>query len=665
MFAIARKFSLIIGVLTITSTIPAPPSCAESPPLIPRDTLLGNPERANPHIAPDGKRLAWLAPDEHGILQVWVQTIGQHDARVVTADKSRGIQSYGWAFDSKTILYAQDAAGDENFHVFAVDLDTLNVRDLTPWQGVRSQLVASSPKFPDRILVALNLRDRKLMDIYRIDLRTGAVELDTKNPGDVVGWLADDDMIVRAATVMAPDGGIELRIRDSAAGAWRTLMKAAMEDNLAALDFSKDGRSIFLSTSIGMDTARLVRHELASGMETDIAHSDDADLSDAMIQPTRHVVQAAAFDPGRKHWTVVDSSVQADFDAIAKITAGDFTVVDRDLADKTWLVSFESDRAPARYYSWDRAAGKATFLFSTQHKLDDAALAPMKPVEFAARDGMKINGYLTLPVGAPAKNLPLVLTPHGGPWWRDYWGFNPYSQLLANRGYAVLQTNFRGSTGFGKKYLHAGDRQWGRKMQSDLTDGVKWAVDQGIADPARVAISGGSYGGYAALAGAAFTPELYRCAVDGSGPSNLFTWLASIPPYWEVARSLLFTRVGNPDDPKDKELLTTASPLFSADKIKIPILISQGANDPRVKQAEAEQIVEAIARHRGSAVYVLYTDEGHGFLRPENRLDWIARQEKFLADNLGGRYEPMKGDRIPGSTVKLRVVGASPPTHQN
>jgi len=649
----------------MTLTTSARPALAQLPPLIPRDTLLGNPERANPHIAPDGKRLAWLAPDERGILQVWVETIGQHDARVVTADKSRGIQSYGWAFDSKTILYAQDAAGDENFHVFAVDLDTHNARDLTPWQGVRSELVAASPKFPGRMLVALNLRDRKLMDVHRIDLRTGAVELDTKNPGGVARWLADDDMIVRAATITTADGGTELRIRDSTAGPWRTLIKARMEENLAALDFSKDGRSIFLSTSIGTDTARLVRHELASGTETDIAHSDDADLSDAMIQPTRHVVQAAAFDPGRKHWTVVDPSVQGDFDALAKISGGDFTVVDRDLADRTWLVSFDSDRAPTRYYSWDRAAGNATFLFSTQHKLDDAPLAAMKPVNFAARDGMKINGYLTLPLGAPPKNLPMVLAVHGGPWARDIWGFNPYVQLLANRGYGVLQINFRGSTGFGKKYLHAGDRQWGLKMQTDLADGFKWAVDEGIADPARVAIFGGSYGGYAALAGAAFTPELYRCAVDECGPSNLFTLLASIPPYWEVARSIFFTRVGNPDDPRDKEPLTRASPLFSADKIKIPLLIGQGANDPRVRQAEAEQIVDAIARHRGSALYVLYTDEGHGFVRPENRLDFTARMEKFLADNLGGRYEPMKGDRIPGANVKLRVVGASPPTHQN
>ena len=297
MFAFLRKFSQIIAVLIMSSTIPTPPAFAQLPPLIPRATLLGNPERADPHIAPDGKRLAWLAPDEHGVLQVWVQTIGQHDARPVTADKSRGIQSYGWAYDSKTIIYAQDAAGDENFHLFAVDLDSNNVRDLTPWQGVRAEFVAANPKFPGRMLVALNLRDRKLMDVYRVDLRTGAVELDTKNPGDVGGWLADDNMIVRAASITTPDGGTEIRIRDSAAGPWRTLMKAGMEDNLAALDFTKDGQALFLSTSIGTDTARLVRHEIVSGKETVIAQSDAADLSDVMIQPTRHVVQAAALIP--------------------------------------------------------------------------------------------------------------------------------------------------------------------------------------------------------------------------------------------------------------------------------------------------------------------------------------------------------------------------------
>ncbi|HSU90314.1 MAG TPA: hypothetical protein VLI44_02615, partial [Sporolactobacillaceae bacterium] len=315
---------------------------AQPPPLIPRENLLGNPERANPTISPDGKHLGWLAPDSHDVLQVWVQTNGKKDSRAVTAEKTRGISSYGWAFDSKTIIYAQDAAGDENFHLFAVSLDTNNIRDLTPWSGVRAESVASNPKFPEQILVALNLRDRKTMDVYRIDLVTGAAVLDTKNPGDVARWLADDNMIVRAAVITTPDGGTELRVRDTAAAPWRSLIKASLEDELTPLDFTLDGRSLYLGTSVGRDTIALVRRQLASGQETVIAHSDDADLSDAMIHPTRHVVEAAAFDPGRTHWTVVDPSIQADFDGIAKITDGDFSIVDRDLADKTWLVSFES-----------------------------------------------------------------------------------------------------------------------------------------------------------------------------------------------------------------------------------------------------------------------------------------------------------------------------------
>jgi dipeptidyl aminopeptidase/acylaminoacyl peptidase len=665
MITLARKIAIVVAAIAMSAPISSSATRAELPPLIPREVLLGNPTRSQPTISPDGMRLGWLAPDNHKVMQVWIQTLGKNDARAVTAEKSRGISNYGWAFDSKTIVYAQDAAGDENFHLFAVDPLTNNARDLTPWNGVRAELVAANPKFPSQLLVAMNRRDRKLMDVYRIDLATGAAVLDTRNPGDVAGWLADDNMVVRAATITTRDGGTELRVRDRADAPWRGLMKASMEDSLAALDFSKDGRSLFLGTSIGRDTVALVSHPLKSGKETVIARSDDVDLSDAIIHPIRHVVQAAAFDPGRQHWTVIDPSIQADFDAIGKITDGDFHIVDRDLADKTWLVSFESDRAPTRYYSWDRAARKATFLFTTRPGLENISLAEMKPIEFTSRDGLRIRGYLTLPVGVPAKNLPMVLAVHGGPWARDSWGFNPFVQLFANRGYAVLEPNYRGSTGFGKKFLHAGDRQWGLAMQNDLTDGVSWAVHQGFADPTRIAIDGGSYGGYAALAGAAFTPDLYRCAIDEFGPSNLFTLLKSFPPYWEVERAIFITRIGDPNNPEDKPLLTRASPLFAADKIKIPMLIGQGANDPRVKQAEAEQIVDAIAKHGGSVIYVLYSDEGHGFARPENRLDFIARTEKFLADNLGGRFEPMNGDRMAGSTAKVRIVGALPQAHQN
>jgi dipeptidyl aminopeptidase/acylaminoacyl peptidase len=351
--------------------------------------------------------------------------------------------------------------------------------------------------------------------------------------------------------------------------------------------------------------------------------------------------------------------VKADYEGIAKLSGGDFQVTSRDRADATWLVAFTEDRGPTRWYTWDRVARKGTFLFTARPKLEGLALAEMKPVTIKARDGLELPGYLTLPPGVPGKSLPLVLNPHGGPWWRDRWGFNGWVQWLANRGYAVLQVNFRGSTGYGKRFLNAGNREWGKKMQDDLTDAVRWAVKQGIADPKRLGIMGGSYGGYATLAAATFTPDLFRCGVDIVGPSSLFTLIRTFPPYWKPLRGMFDQRVGNVDDPKDEALLRAASPLFHADRIKMPLMIQQGANDPRVKQAESEQIVAAIEKAGGRATYVVYTDEGHGFARPENRIDSFARAEAFLAEHLGGRAEPLAGERIPGSTAVVRVVGGA------
>jgi dipeptidyl aminopeptidase/acylaminoacyl peptidase len=630
------------------------------PALIPREVLFGNPVRAQPSISPDGKKLAWIAPDSKNVMQVWVQTIGGNDARMVTADKSRGIRNHDWAWDSHTILYQQDSDGDENYHTYAVDLARANVRDLTPWQGVRAEFLASNPRFPEQLLIAMNLRDRKTMDVYRVNLSSGAVVLDTLDPGDVQGWLADDDLVIRGASVVTPEGGAEIRVRDSAQGKWRILVKTGAgdlkQDLVAMLDFSKDGRAIFLESTVGRDTAGIVRKDLSSGAETLIARRDDSDLDDAMIHPTRHVIEAAAFAPERKHWQVIDRAVAPDFDALAKVEDGDLSIVSRDLADDAWLVEFNSDRRSSHYYRWDRATRKATLLFSAQPRLDAATLAPMKPITFRARDGMNIHGYLTLPVGLEPNNLPLVENVHGGPWWRYNWGMEPLAQWYANRGYAVLEVNFRGSTGYGKKYLHAGDRQWGLAMQDDLTDSVKWAVAQGIADPKRVAIDGVSYGGYAALAGAAFTPEVYKCAVDICGPADLFLLIKTFPAYYAI-RGLWLSRVGDPDQPADKELLTKASPLYSAEQIRIPLLIGQGANDPRVVRSQSDAVVAAIAKNKGQVTYVVYSDEGHGFGRPPNRLDFEAREEKFLASQLGGRYQPMTSARMPGSTAIVKVVG--------
>jgi dipeptidyl aminopeptidase/acylaminoacyl peptidase len=630
---------------------------AQLPPVIPRDVLFGNPERAEPRLSPDGLRLAWVAPDKKNVLQVWVKTVGKDDDKIVTADKKRGIRQFFWAENNKTLLYLQDNDGDENFHVFGVDLGSGNVRDYTPYQGVRAGVAEISQDFPDEILLEMNVRNRQAMDIHRLNLATGALTLDTENPGDVGGWGADSKFQIRAAQVATPDGGTEIRIRDDVKSPWKTLLKVGPEEIVEFQDFTKDGKSAYLKTSVGSDTARLVERDLAKGTEKVLASSSEVDAGGVFLQPRTHVVQAVSFEPGRSTWKVLDPSVQADFDAIGKLAAGDFTVVNRTAADDAWLVEFSSDRGPVSWYKWDRTAKKGSLIFSARPKLEGLPLAEMKPVVIKSRDGLSLNSYLTLPVGLAPKNLPLILFVHGGPWGRDNWGYNPTAQWLANRGYAVLQVNYRASTGYGKKFLNAGNYQWGLKMHDDLIDAAKWAIDKGIADAKKIAVFGGSYGGYAALAAATMTPDFFACNVDIVGPSNLKTLIASIPPYWKPIRAMFDVRMGNVDDPKDAELIHNASPLFRANKITKPLLIGQGANDPRVNVRESEQIVDAIAKNGGNVTYVLYSDEGHGFARPENRIDFFARSERFLGACLGGRFEPMEGDKIPGSTAVVKVVG--------
>jgi dipeptidyl aminopeptidase/acylaminoacyl peptidase len=627
----------------------------EMPPLIPREVLLGNPRRWQPTISPDGAKLAYLAPDERDALQIWVRSLGESDDRCVSAER-RSIQIYEWASDSKTILYRRDNDGDENDHTCAVDLQTGNVRDVTPWLGVRCQNTMTSAKRPGEILAVLNVRDRRLMDVWRIDLRTGAATLEVENPGDVDRWVADDDLVVRAARVRTADDGFEVRVRIDYASPWRTLLSTAPDGWVLPLGFNQHGCDLFLLSSLGSDTIRVVAREIESGAESVIAAMDGFDADRVMIHPTRHVIEAVAFEPGRRQWSVIDPGIAADFEAIRSLDDGDFRIASRDSDDRKWIVEFQSAHRSTRYFLWDRAAKKADFLFSDRPELDQVQLAEVLPIKYRARDGIEVHGYLAIPAGLEPRNLPLVLNVHGGPWLRDYWTFNMWTQLLANRGYAVLQLNFRGSMGYGMEHLHAGDRQWGLAMQDDLTDAVMWAVEEGFADRERIAIIGLSYGGYAAVAGAAFTPDLYKCAIDLCGNCNLFTMIRSFPPHIAM-RALWNARVGNPDDPADKELLTDASPLFAADRIRIPLLIALGANDSRVKQSEAEQIVAAIEKNGGTATYVLYSDEGHGITRPANRMDFLARVERFLAENLGGRYEPMDGERIEGSSAIVREIG--------
>jgi dipeptidyl aminopeptidase/acylaminoacyl peptidase len=641
-----RRLALAVLLLTVAARADTP--------LIPREVLFGNPERTKPALAPDGKRLAWLQPDK-GVLQVWVQTVGKDDATPVSADRQRPIRRFQWGQDSRTLLFTQDVKGNEDWHVYGVNVESKQVRDLTPFDGVRAEIIADSPRRPTEFLVEMNLGDRARMDVYRINAATGAATLDTKNPGTVTSWAATDDLVVKAAIATRSDGGQELLVRDSAKGPWRTLTRPGPDDDLQLLDLTADGKGVLYVSSAGSETARVVQRALSGGPEKVLAANPEVDPKDVSVHPTRHVVEGVAFEPGLPSWTLLEPTVKKDFDVFPHLARGFPEVVSRDRADRTWIVSFSDAQGPTRYFSFDRTSLQGKPLFVDRPKLDGASLAEMKPVQFKSRDGLTMHGYLTRPVGAAAPG-PMVLLVHGGPWGRDHWRLDPSAQWLANRGYAVLQVNFRGSTGYGRKFLAAGNRQWGKAMQNDLLDAVDWAVSEGVAEKGRVAIMGGSYGGYATLAGAAFNPDAFRCGVDIVGPSNLFTLLKSVPPYWKPLRSIFNRRIGNIDDPADKQLLESASPLFSAEKIKMPLLIGQGANDPRVKQAESEQIVAAMEKHGLGVTYVVYTDEGHGFARPENRMDFNARAEAFLGQYLGGRVEPMQGDRLPGSTAVVKVV---------
>jgi dipeptidyl aminopeptidase/acylaminoacyl peptidase len=638
-----RAWTIFPAVVTLF--LPAATARAELPPLIPRAVLFGNPVKTSPLVSPDGKRLAYLAPDEKNVLQVWVQTLGQDDARQVTNDRKRGIRSHRWTYAPDTLVYLQDNDGDENFHVYSVNLADNVVRDLTPFQGVRAQMLDPHRDFPNEVLVGLNLKNRRVHDVYRIDLTTGAVVLDTKNPGDVLGWDTDARFRVRAAQAATPDGGTEVRYRADEKSPWQTVVKWGPDDaDGRVVGFNAAGDALWLLSSEGRDTLALVKRDLETGKEEVIAADKRADASNPLFNPNTHAVEAVAFNREKVRWQAIDPAVGEDLETVRKNTPGEPTVVSADRDRKTWVVSCSFDLGGAVYYLYERPTKKLTKLFAAQPALERYKLAPMKPVTIKSRDGLEMVCYLTLPVGVEAKNLPTVLNVHGGPWGRDSWGFNPTAQWLANRGYAVLEVNYRGSAGFGKKFLHAGDREWAGKMHDDLIDAVNWAVKQGYADPKRVAIFGGSYGGYAALVGVTFTPDVFACAVDVVGPSNLVTLLRSIPPYWAPMKKMLTMRVGDPD--KEEEFLRSRSPLFKADRIKVPLLIAQGANDPRVKQAESEQIVQAVRQAGKPVEYLLFPDEGHGFARPENRLKFYAAAEAFLAKHLGGgRVEPAASDK--------------------
>ena len=630
----------VIVMITALLLIFALPGPSTPPPLIPRTILFGHPVKTNPRLSPDGSQIAFLAPDHRDVLNVWVAPIDNlSEARPITSEPKRGIRSYFWQWDGKGILYTQDVDGNEDWHLYQTRLDTKVTRDLTPFSSVRAAIVGYHQDHPNEILVALNLRDPTLFDVHRIALDSGAITLDTTNPGDVTGWVADHNLQVRSAQAYTPDGGIIIRVRDDVQTPWRDLIAWGPEEGAGGAEaFTADGTSLYVLSSLDNDTVRLLKIDNTTAQQKVIAQDPSYDLEDILIHPTTHHLQAVGVERDRYGWIILDKGIKNDFQTLEKLAGPAFQIVSRTRDDTKWIVSARRDDSPTTFYLYDRSSKHAKELFTTLPELKDYTLVPMQPVKITARDGLQLEGYLTLPAGRKAKELPTILYVHGGPWVRDTWGFNPVVQWLANRGYAVLQINYRGSSGYGKAFYNAGDKEWGAKMHDDLLDAKNWLVERGIAPADKVAVYGGSYGGYATLVGLAFTPEEFCCGIDVVGPSNLLTLLNSLPPYWESARAHFNRRVG--DIVLEEELMKDRSPHIKAQQINRPLLIAQGSHDPRVKQHESDQIVSAMRQQDKPVEYLVFPDEGHGFAQPQNRLRFYAAAEHFLAEHLGGSEQP-------------------------
>jgi len=656
---------------------------ANDVPLIPREVLFGNPDRASVRISPDGSRVGFLAAVD-GVLNVWVGPREEPGAaKPVTDDTYRGIRMFFWAYNNDQILYIQDKGGDENWHLYSVDLNSKKTIDLTPFDGVAARVQEVSRHHPDEILVAINNRNAQLHDIHRINIRTGDSSLVYENAEGFVGFLTDEHLKLHFGFKVTPDGGTQVLRRTGDEG-WSPFTDIPAADSITTspLMVDKEGKHLYMIDSRGRNTAALTRVNLESGESKLLAEDARADVDNAEVHPTERNVQAVRSTFERSRWQVLDPKIKDDFDALRKVADGDFNIDSRSLDDRFWTVSYEMDAGPVRYYVYDRNEKKAKFLFTNRKSLENYPLARMHPATVKSRDGLNLVCYYTLPTwtdtdqdGRPSEPLPTVLLVHGGPWARDTWGFDGMHQWLANRGYAVLSVNYRGSTGLGKDFVNAGNMEWAGKMHDDLIDAVKWAVKKGIADETKTAIMGGSYGGYATLVGLTYTPEVFACGVDIVGPSNLITLLNSIPPYWKPMMDIFTTRVGDPRTEEGKALLTERSPLHRVEKICKPLLIGQGANDPRVKQAEADQIVEAMEKKNIPVTYVLFPDEGHGFARPANRMSFFAVSEVFLAEHLGGRSEsiteaveastmlvPTGAEDIPGLPPSIRTRSSKDPT---
>ena len=621
------------------------------PPIIDREIFFGDPEISSAQISPDGKYISFLK-SYRGKMNIWVKDVDEpfEDADPLSADTVRNVRGYGWSQDAKYVIYVQDKGGDENFHLYVIDpkgkIDEATgvppARDLTDLDGIRAMFYAFPEDTPDIIYMGLNDRDERYHDLYRLHLSTGERELIFENTEGYSGYTFDLDGNFRLLSKTTDDGGSEYFRVDG--DNIISIIKSTNEENVGVIRFHKDGKRVYLDTNIGEDInlSRLTLFNVETG-EEELVEADpkkEVDFGGTIFSDKDEKLIATYYVGDRLRIRFHDKKFEKAYKKLKKqLKDGDLYMGSGTKDDRYWIVAVTSDVDPGARYLYDMETGELEFLYRPRPKLPVEDLAEMKPVKYKSRDGLTIHGYLTVPKGVKAKNLPVVIHPHGGPWARDMWGYDPYVQYLANRGYAVFQPNFRASTGYGKAFFNAGKKQWGFTMQDDITDGVNYLIDKGIADPEKVAIFGGSYGGYATLAGLAFTPDLYACGISYVGVSNMLTFLNSIPAYWETARKFLNEHVGDPENPEDMEMLKKQSPLFSADKITAPLLVVQGANDPRVVKAESDQIVIAMRDLGRDVEYMVAPDEGHGFSNEGNRVAMTVAMEKFFSKHLGGRVQ--------------------------
>jgi dipeptidyl aminopeptidase/acylaminoacyl peptidase len=643
-----RILALLLATTAIAQAAPAPETA-----LIPRDVLFGNPTRTAASLSPDGKTLAYLAPRD-GVLNVWVAPLDDiNHARPVTDEKDRPVRDFFFSPDSKRILYLQDKGGTEDFLLYGIDLTSGNEMDYTPFKKTRVEVAGVSPIVKDRILIGLNNRDPHWHDLYSMELATGKLTELLKGDG-YAGFVADFALTPRLAEKANDDGSFTV-LTLLPGGGTKKLFDIPFSDGLttSVAGIPKGADFTYVIDSRGRNTAALEKMDLKTGKETMIAEDPRADIGGVLADPRTGTAHAYAVDYLRNTWHALDDTYRADIDFLNAQARGDWSVTSQTDDDSKWVVVIDRVTEPVAFWLYDRQKKSLTKLFTARPDLEKYTLLPMEADEIKARDGLPLTVYLTKPADAVGgKTVPLVLDVHGGPWARDDYGYNPTHQWLANRGYAVLSVNYRGSTGFGKAFVAAGDKQWGGAMENDLLDAVDWAVKQGVTSADQVAITGGSYGGYATLAGVSMHPTTFACGVDIVGPSNLFTLLQTIPPYWKSGYEQMVQRMGDPRTEAGRKLLHDESPLTYADQIVRPLLIGQGANDPRVNKRESDQIVAALEKKHVPVTYVLYPDEGHGFARPENRLSFDAVEEDFLGRCLHGRVEPI-GNDFKGSSIKI------------